>query len=121
MAAVSVVDISPLDRTAGECFGAVNDVPQGVTVVGLSGSAMTCSKNRPPGARRLLVTMEAFAEPVRRGGLAFADALHLRGMEGTKFRAALALLLRADLRGPAKRWTNASSGTGCRSCSGCRG
>src|SRR6516162_8345950 len=38
-----------------------------------------------------------------RGGLAFADALHLRGMEGIKLPAALALLLRADLRGPAKR------------------
>ena len=43
------------------------------------------------------------AELVRRGGLAFADALHLRGMEGIKLPAALALLLRADLRGPAKR------------------
>jgi hypothetical protein len=39
------------------------------------------------------------AELVRRGGLAFADALHLRGMEGIKLPAALALLLRADLRG----------------------
>jgi len=33
MAAVSLVDIGPLDRTAGECLGAVDDVPQGVTVV----------------------------------------------------------------------------------------
>ena len=33
VAAVSLVDIDPLDRTAGECLGAVNDVPQGVTVV----------------------------------------------------------------------------------------
>jgi hypothetical protein len=60
VAAVSPVDIGPLDRTAGECLGAVDDVPQGVTVVGLSGSALACSTNRPPGARRLLVTMEAF-------------------------------------------------------------
>ena len=35
--------------------------------------------------------------------LAFADALHLRGMERIKLPAALALLLRADLRGSAKR------------------
>ena len=60
VATVSLVDIGPLDRTAGECFGTVNDVPQGVTVVRLLGSAPACSTNRPPGARRLLVTMEAF-------------------------------------------------------------
>jgi hypothetical protein len=43
------------------------------------------------------------SELVRRGGLSFADALHLRGMERIKLPAALALLLRADLRGSAKR------------------
>ncbi len=45
----------------------------------------------------MLVTMEAFP------GLALADALHLRGIEGIELPAALALLLRADLRGPAER------------------
>jgi hypothetical protein len=43
------------------------------------------------------------SELVRRGGLALADALLLRGMERIKLPAALALLLRADLCGPAKR------------------
>src|SRR6202161_4946209 len=43
------------------------------------------------------------SELVRRGGLAFADAFHLRGMEGIKLPAALTLLLRTDLRGAAKR------------------
>ena len=43
------------------------------------------------------------SELVWRGGLSFADALHLRGMERIKLPAALALLLRADLRGAAKR------------------
>ena len=37
VAAVSLVDIGPLDRTAGERFGAVDDVPQGVTVVRIIG------------------------------------------------------------------------------------
>ena len=60
MAAVSLIDIGPLDRTAGERLGAVDDVPQGMTVVGIIGSDLACSTNRPPGARRLLVTMEAF-------------------------------------------------------------
>ena len=36
-AAVSLVDIGPLDRAAGECLGAVDDVPQGVTVVRVIG------------------------------------------------------------------------------------
>src|SRR5437763_1577373 len=37
VAAVSLVDIGPLDRTSGERLGAVDDVPQGVTVVGIFG------------------------------------------------------------------------------------
>src|ERR1700710_2057511 len=43
------------------------------------------------------------AELVRRAGLALADALHLGGMEGIQLPAALSLLLRADLSGPAQR------------------
>jgi hypothetical protein len=43
------------------------------------------------------------AELVRCAGLALADALHLRRMEGIELSAALALLLRADLRGAAER------------------
>lgn len=50
----------------------------------------------------MLVTMEALTL-VRRGCFALADALHLRGVEGIKLPAALALLLRADLRSPAER------------------
>ena len=37
VAAVSLVDIGPLDRTGGERLGAVKDVPQGVTIVGVIG------------------------------------------------------------------------------------
>ena len=37
VAAVSLVDIGPLDRAAGECLGAVDDVPQGMTVVRVIG------------------------------------------------------------------------------------
>ena len=37
VAAVPLVDIGPLDRTARECLGAVNDIPQSVTVVGVIG------------------------------------------------------------------------------------
>jgi hypothetical protein len=58
VAAVSFVDIGPLDRTAGECFGAVKDVPQGMTVVRIIGQRP--GVQHAPGARRLLVTMGAF-------------------------------------------------------------
>ena len=37
VAAVALVDIGPLDRAAGECLGAVDDVPLGVTVVRVIG------------------------------------------------------------------------------------
>ena len=37
VAAVSLVDIGPLDRAAGEFLGAVDDVPQGVTIVRVIG------------------------------------------------------------------------------------
>jgi hypothetical protein len=37
VAPISLVDIGPLDRTSGERLGAVDDVPQGVTVVGIFG------------------------------------------------------------------------------------
>jgi hypothetical protein len=37
VAAVSLVDIGPLDRTAVECLGTLDDAPQGVTVVRVIG------------------------------------------------------------------------------------
>ena len=51
VAAVSLVDIGPLDRTATS--------RKVWPSYGLSGIALACSTDRPPGARRLLVTMEA--------------------------------------------------------------
>lgn len=60
-AAVPLVDIGPLDRTAGERLGALDGVPQGVCPsYGLSCIALACSTSSPPGAGRLLVTTEAF-------------------------------------------------------------
>src|ERR1700676_4790048 len=104
VAAVSLVDIGPLDRTAGECLGAVNDVPQGVTVVRVIGHRPGVQHEQAPGSAAVVGDDGGlYAELVRRGGLAFADALHLRGMERIKLPAALALLLRAYLCGPAKR------------------
>src|SRR5438045_4175100 len=126
VAAVSLVDIGPLDRTAGECLGAVDDVPQGVTVVRVIGQRPGVQHEQATGSPAIVGDDGGLdAELVRRGGLAFADALHLRGMEGIKLPAALALLLRADLRGPAKRegecflqcWLALNCG-GCRGRSG---
>src|ERR1700674_4747475 len=104
MAAVPLVDIGPLDRTAGECLGAVNDVPQGVAVVRVIGERPGVQHEQATGSPAVVGDDGGLhSELVRRGGLAFANALHLWGMEGIKLPAALALLLRADLRGPAKR------------------
>ena len=104
VAAVSLVDIGPLDRTAGECLGAVNDVPQGVTVVRVIGHCPGVQHEQATGSPAIVGDDGGLhSELVRRGGLSFTDALHLRGMERIKLPAALALLLRADLRGPAKR------------------
>ena len=104
MAAVSLVDIGSLDRTAGERLGAVNDVPQGVTVVRVIGQRPGVQHEQATGSPAVVGDDGGLhPELVRRGGLALADALHLRGMEGIKLEAALARLLRADLRGPAKR------------------
>src|SRR5438045_6896602 len=119
VAAVSLVDIGPLDRTAGECLGAVNDVPQGVTVVRVIGQRPGVQHEQATGSPAVVGDDGGLhAELVRRGGLAFADALHLRGMERIKLPAALALLLRADLRGPAKP---PPALAGPLSCGGCRG
>src|SRR3982074_493698 len=83
VAAISLVDIGTLDRAAGQCLGAVDDVPQGMTVVGVIGQR--------PGVQHELATGSPavvgddgglHAELVRRGGLAVADALHLRGVGG---------------------------------------
>lgn len=96
--------IGLLDRTAGQCLGAINDVPQGVTVVRVIGQCSGVQHEQATGSTVVVGDNGSLhPELIRRGGLAFADALDLRGMEGIQLPAALALLLRADLRSPAKR------------------
>ena len=75
----------PLDRTAGECLGALNDVPQGVTVVRVVRQRPGMQHEQAPGSPAVVGDDGGLhAELVGRGGLAFADALHLRGMERIK-------------------------------------
>ena len=59
VSAVSLVDIGALDVAAGELLGVLDDVPQGATVIRVAGSALACGTNWPPGARALVVTIEA--------------------------------------------------------------
>lgn len=54
VAAVSLVDIGPLDRTAGECLGAVNDVPQGMTVVRVIGQRPGMQHELAPGSQAVV-------------------------------------------------------------------
>ena len=52
----------------------------------------------------MVVTMEAFTPKlIGRAGLALADALHLRSVEGIQLPTALALLLGTDLIGARER------------------
>ena len=104
MAAVSFVDIGALDRATGEPLGVFDNVVEGVAVVGVVRQRL--GMEHELAARGTAVGGDdggLHAELVRCAGLALADALHLRGMEGIELPAALALLLRADLRGAAER------------------
>jgi hypothetical protein len=55
VAAIHLVDVSALDLTAGEFSMIVRRV---CPSYGLSGGALACSTNWPPGARALVVTIE---------------------------------------------------------------
>ena len=58
--AVSLVDVGAFDLAAGEFLGAVDRGAQRMAVVRVARQRPACSTNWPPGARRLVVTMEAF-------------------------------------------------------------
>lgn len=67
-AAVSLVDIGPLDRTAGQCLGAVDDVPQGMTVVGVIGQRPGMQHEQATGRTAVVGDDGGFdTELVRRG------------------------------------------------------
>src|SRR4029079_337803 len=98
VAAVALVDIGALDLTAGKPFGVRDDGCQGVAVVGVSRESL--GMQHELAARRTGIGADdggLDAELVGRAGLALTDAFHLRGVEGIKLPATLALLLRADL------------------------
>jgi len=78
VAAVPLVDIGPLDRTAGECLGAVDDVPLGVTVVRLIGQRSGVQHEQAAGSPAVIGDDGGLhAELVRCCSFALADALHL--------------------------------------------
>src|SRR5262249_15966015 len=100
VAAVSLVDIGTLDLAAGEPLSGFDNGAQRMAVIRIAGQR--------PGVQNKLATWAPgiggddgsfHTEFVRRAGLAPADALHLRSVEGIQLPAALALLLRADLIG----------------------
>ena len=76
VAAVSLVDIGPLDRAAGERLGAVDDVAQGVTVVRVIGQRPGVQHEEATGSTAVVGDDGGFdTELVRRGCFALADAL----------------------------------------------
>src|SRR5580704_17802162 len=86
-------------------LGALDDVAQGVTVVGSAGQCLGVEHElagRGTGVGG--DDRDLDAELVGCAGLALADALDLGGVEGIELPAALALLLGADLGGPRERF-----------------
>jgi hypothetical protein len=104
MAAVSLVDIAALDLAADELLGILNDLTQGVTVIGIAGQSL--GMQHELAARGTGVggdDRDLDAELVRSRGLTFADTLGLGGVEGIQLQAALALLLAPDPTGARQR------------------
>src|SRR2546429_1370615 len=104
VAAVSLIDIGTLDLAAGKPLSGFDDGAQRVAVIRIAGQR--------PGMQHELTTWcpriggddgSLHTELVRSAGLALADALHLRSVEGIQLPTALALLLRTDLIG-AREW-----------------
>ena len=98
---ISLVDIGALDVAAGETLDAFDGGPQGVTVIGVAGQRRGVEHELAArGASVCGGDRDFDAELVGRAGLALADALDLRSVEGIELPAALTLALRADLGGP---------------------
>src|SRR6202161_2418262 len=74
---------------------------------GLPCSALACSTNCPPLGAVTGVTIETLAEFVGCPGLAFADALHLGGLQRIDLGAALALLLMTNSQRELEQWAKA--------------
>src|SRR5436190_1370447 len=74
----------PVVRIAGQRSGVKHELAAGCAVIGGDEGGL-------------------HAKLIRRAGLALADALDLRSVEGIELPAALALLLRADLVGARQR------------------
>ena len=56
---ISLVDIGTLDLAAGKPFGVFDHDAQRVAIIGVAGGVLACSTNWPPGARALVVAIEA--------------------------------------------------------------
>ena len=59
MPAISLVDIGALNCAAGEPFGVFDDGAEGVAVIGIAWQRLGVEYDWPPGARALVVTIEA--------------------------------------------------------------
>jgi hypothetical protein len=102
--AIALVHIGALDSAAGELLGSDKHGVEHVAVVRIAWQRRRVQHEHPASGAGIGGGDRGFdAELVRRAGLALADALDLGSMEGIKFPAALALLLRADLSGARQR------------------
>src|SRR5262245_25159355 len=104
MAAVSLVDIGSLDLAAGEPLRGFDNGAQRVTVTRIAGQRSGVQHELATRGPRIGGDDGSLhTELIRGDGLALADALHLRSVEGIQLPTALALLLGTDLIGVRER------------------
>ena len=104
MTAIALIDIGPLDCATSEVLGGVDDVAEGVAVIGVARQRLGVQHELAARGAGVGGDDRGFdTELVRRGGLALADAFDLGGVEGIELPSALALLLGANLLGTRQR------------------
>ncbi len=89
VSAVSVVDVDPVDLATAEALDVLDDGPQGVAVVGITRQG--CGVQNELAAGRSSIgghDRDLYAELPRCAGLALADALDLRSVEGIELPTA---------------------------------
>ena len=124
MAAIALVAVDAARRNTCELFEIGDDGTERVAVIGIAVQRLGMQHELPAfgrGGRR--GNRDLAAELVRRPGLAFADALHLGGVQRIDLGAALTLLLMANPLREIEQRAKAilKRARRPRSCGGCRG
>jgi hypothetical protein len=97
VAAIALVAVDAAHRNTCELFKIGDDGTERVAIIRVAVQSLGVQHELPaPGRGDRGYNRDLAAELVRRPGLAFADALHLGGVQRVELGAALALLLMTD-------------------------